>query len=55
MAGWTLEGQGDMSSAAGAGADTAAMDGGRAGDDGPTPVEEGAGGPSDALDRPPGQ
>ena len=46
----TLEGSGDMSSAAGAGADTAAMDGGRAGADGAPPVEEGEGGPSDALD-----
>jgi hypothetical protein len=47
----TLEGSGDMSSAAGAGAATAAMDGGRAGDDGTPPVEEGEGGPSDALDE----
>src|SRR5688500_11890778 len=47
----TLEGSGDMSSAAGAGAATAAMDGGKAGDDGAPPVEEGEGGPSDALDE----
>ena len=46
----TLEGEGDMSSAAGAGADTGAMDGGRAGDDGEPPVGEGEGGEADALD-----
>ena len=45
----TLEGSGDMSSAAGAGADTGAMDGGRAGEDGEPPVDEGEGGPSDTL------
>lgn len=49
----TLEGSGDMSSAAGAGAATAAMDGGRAGADGAPPVEEGEGGPADALDKVP--
>ena len=47
----TLEGRGDMSSAAGAGAATNAMDGGRAGADGGTPVEEGEGGPADTLDE----
>jgi hypothetical protein len=47
----TLEGSGDMSSAAGAGAATNAMDGGRAGADGGTPVEEGEGGPADTLDE----
>lgn len=46
----TLEGSGDMSSAAGAGADTAAMDGGSAGDDGEPPVQEGEGGTADTLD-----
>ena len=46
----TLEGQGDMSSAAGAGAATAAMDGGEAGADGLPPVGQGEGGPADALD-----
>jgi hypothetical protein len=45
----TLEGSGDLSSAAGAGADTAAMDGGRAGDDGTPAPGEGEGGASDAL------
>ena len=45
----TLEGQGDMSSAAGAGAATAAMDGGEAGEDGVPPAGEGEGGPADAL------
>ena len=49
----TLEGKGDMSSAAGAGAATNAMDGGRAGDDGATPIEEGEGGPADTLDEEP--
>lgn len=47
----TLEGSGDMSSAAGAGAATAAMDGGRAGDDGAPPVGEGEGGTADTLDE----
>ena len=47
----TLEGRGDMSSAAGAGAATNAMDGGRAGEDGATPIEEGEGGPADTLDE----
>jgi hypothetical protein len=47
----TLEGSGDMSSAAGAGAATNAMAGGRAGDDGTPPVEEGEGGPADTLDQ----
>ena len=47
----TLEGSGDMSSAAGAGAATAAMDGGRAGDDGTPPVEQGEGGTADTLDE----
>jgi len=47
----TLEGEGDMSSAAGAGAGTAAMDGGSAGDDGEPPVGEGEGGASDAIDE----
>ena len=51
----TLEGSGDMSSAAGAGAATAAMDGGSAGADGAPPVEEGEGGPSDALDEAPAE
>ena len=45
----TLEGAGDMSSAAGAGATTGAMDGGAAGDDGEVPVGEGEGGVSDTL------
>jgi hypothetical protein len=40
-----------MSSAAGAGAATEAMDGGEAGNDGAAPVAEGEGGPSDALDE----
>ena len=46
----TLTGSGDMSSTAGAGAATAAMDGGEAGDDGAPPVEQGEGGPADVLD-----
>jgi len=45
----TGKGAGDMSSAAGAGAATNAMDGGRAGDDGAPPAGEGEGGPGDAL------
>ena len=46
----TLEGRGDLSSAAGAGADTAAMDGGKAGDDGvPAAADQGEGGPADAM------
>jgi hypothetical protein len=46
----TLEGSGDLSSAAGAGADTGAMDGGKAGDDGtPAAADQGEGGPADAL------
>jgi hypothetical protein len=46
----TTAGKGDMSSAAGAGADTNAMDGGKAGDDGePAAADQGEGGPSDAL------
>ena len=51
----TLEGSGDMSSAAGAGAATAAMDGGSAGDDGAPPVQQGEGGTADILnDEQPG-
>lgn len=45
----TLQGQGDLTSAAGAGADTAAMDGGKAGDDGTPAADQGEGGPADAL------
>jgi hypothetical protein len=46
----TFQGKGDLTSAAGAGADTAAMDGGKAGDDGTQPApDQGEGGPADAL------
>jgi outer membrane protein TolC len=47
----TLEGSGDLSSAAGAGAATNAMDGGTAGDDGTPPVAQGEGGTADTLDQ----
>ena len=48
----TFEGAGDTTSAAGAGATTGAMDGGRAGDDGLPTDDAARGGPEDAIDSP---
>lgn len=48
----TFEGAGDTTSAAGAGATTGAMDGGRAGDDGLPSHDAARGGAEDAIDSP---